>query len=454
MIDARTIHRYNVQAPRYTSYPTALQFSEVDHMEGPLAYIREHNRFPRNISLYIHLPFCASLCWFCGCTKVISRKQESSREYLEYLDRELRLTRPLIHPESRVVQVHLGGGTPTFLTADELKWLGERLHQDFHMADDVEMGVEIDPRRLSGEQVAALAENGFNRVALGIQDFDPRVQEAINRIQPIEQVERVIGWLREAGFHSLNFDLLYGLPRQDRQTNRHTLKEVLRLTPDRLAVYSYAHVPWIKPAQKLLDRYPMPDTEEKFRMLEQIHATLTEGGYEAIGMDHFARPGDELAVAQREGTLQRNFQGYSTRANTDLYAIGMSGISHIGNMYLQNRKELPDYYNALDNGTPPFFKQYMLSEDDCIRRETIMQLMCNMKLDLDALSHDLNIDAAHYFADELVRLRRFDEDGFIDWHDSGFTVSRKGRYFIRNIAMTFDAYLTSEPEQPRFSKSV
>lgn len=454
MIPEHIIHKYNIQAPRYTSYPTALKFEELENPEFPARAISNHNRQPRDISLYLHLPFCYSLCWFCGCTKVISRKQESSADYLDYLEKEFQLILPYLHPENRVIQVHLGGGSPTFLQPEELRWLGNRLHHHFNIADNVEMGVEIDPRRLTHDHIKALADTGFNRGSLGIQDVNPDVQKAINRVQPTEQVEEVISWLRQEQFESVNFDLIYGLPRQTSESIDETMDEIIRLDPDRLAVYSYAHVPWMKPAQKLLDGDQLPGPIQKFRLLEQVTQKLTHNGYRAIGMDHFAKPDDELSIAQDQDNLHRNFQGYSTWANVDLYAFGMSGISQVGDVYLQNLKELKDYYAALDADQSPYIKTYSLNDDDRIRRKVIMTLMCDMKLDFDQLSEDLGLNFKTYFADELTQLSSFEADNLLEWTESGFKLTLNGRFFVRNVATTFDAYLNTDQTSKRYSKSV
>ncbi len=453
MISDHLINKYNIQAPRYTSYPTALKFEELQDSSYPGRAISNRNREARDISLYLHLPFCYSLCWFCGCTKVISRKQESSATYLEYLDKEIQLILPQMNPENRVIQVHLGGGSPTFLQPSELRWLGTRLHHHFNIADKAEMGVEIDPRRLTHDHIKALADTGFNRGSLGVQDVNPEVQKAINRIQPTEQVEQVISWLREEEFESVNFDLIYGLPHQTPKSIDSTMDEIIRLNPDRLAVYSYAHVPWMKPAQKLLDGDHLPGPIDKFRMLEQVTGKLTGNGYRAIGMDHFAKPDDELSIAQDQNNLHRNFQGYSTWANVDLYAFGMSGISQVGDVYLQNIKELNDYYEALDADQSPYIKTYSLNEDDRIRRTVIMTLMCDMQLDFDALSDQTGVAFREYFADEIENLKPFESDGFLEWTVNGFKLTNDGRFFVRNVATTFDAYF-GEKKEKQFSKSV
>ncbi len=342
-VDRDLLAKYDIQAPRYTSYPSAAHFTAAVSADAIMERIRRNNtaRPPRDLSLYVHLPFCASRCWYCGCTTVITRRQESSAVYLRWLEGEITRMAVSLGPVRRVVQLHLGGGTPTFLRPEELRTLGALLRSRFAFAERVEAGVEIDPRGLTPEHVAALREAGFTRASVGVQDHDPAVQRAVNRTQPAELTAHAIAWLREAGFTSINIDLIYGLPRQSVASFSRTLEEVLALRPDRWAVFSYAHVPWLKPSQRLLERHGLPGPELKLALLEITVETLAAAGYAYIGMDHFARPDDELAAAQREGTLHRNFQGYTTHGETDLYGFGLSAISNAEGAYWQNEKTLP-----------------------------------------------------------------------------------------------------------------
>lgn len=452
-VDLDLVKKYNVPGPRYTSYPPATQFTEAAPKEVLLEKIRASNKTKRGLSLYFHLPFCHSLCWYCGCTTVITTRQDQSGKYLDYLKKELALMAPLLNPEREVVQLHFGGGTPTFLTPDEIRRLGKMIRAQFKVAPDAEAGVEMDPRRLTPDHVAALREIGFNRASIGVQDNDPAVQQAIHRIQPFELTERAVEWIRSAGFRSVNIDLIYGLPYQTPASFGKTLDDALRLRPDRFAVFNYAHVPWMKPAQKILKAESLPSPEVKLQLLKLTIEKLTSEGYVYIGMDHFARAEDELAVAQRQKTLQRNFQGYSTRGGTDIYAFGMSSISEADGVYWQNHKELPDYYTALDYGKMPLARGYILTGDDKVRRQTILRLMCDLELDYAAMSKMLDIDFTEYFACELDSLGALEADGLLLKTPGGLFVTDSGRLFIRNIAMCFDAYAPTRREN-RFSKTI
>lgn len=452
-IDLDLIQKYNVPGPRYTSYPPAPQFTDQVTWPEVAAKISQARSAERGLSLYFHIPFCESLCWYCGCTTVITTQKEKGALYLQYLDKEMSQMSARINPRRKVMQLHWGGGTPTFLSPEEIRYLGRSIRKHFNLAPDVEAGVEIDPRRLSRKHVEALREVGFNRASIGVQDFNPAVQTAMHRIQPREQTEQAMQWTREAGFQSINLDLIYGLPYQTVATFEQTLNEIIELGPDRLAVFSYAHVPWMKPAQKLLED-ALPSAETKLSILKLVIDKLTEGErYTYIGMDHFARPSDELAVAQRQKTLQRNFQGYSTKGGADIYAFGMSAISQADGVYWQNLKDLAAYYEKLDSGWEPFAKGYVLTTDDKIRRHAIMRLMCDMSLDYAALSKDLNIDFAEYFKDQLASMEDLEEDGLVRRDAEGLEVSDRGRLFIRNVAMRFDRYLPAAKER-RFSKTI
>jgi oxygen-independent coproporphyrinogen-3 oxidase len=449
-VDLDLIRKYNVPAPRYTSYPPATRFTEIA-AETVLERIRADDQSLRDLSLYFHLPFCQSLCWFCGCTTVITTQQEASSKYLDYLDREITFMAGMLNPRRKVVQLHFGGGTPTFLRPDEIRRLGRLIRSRFTYARDIEAGVEIDPRRVVRDHITALREAGFNRASLGVQDFNPAVQKAVHRIQSKDETERTIEWLREDGFVSLNIDLIYGLPHQTVGSFEQTLNDVIKLKPDRFAVFNYAHVPWLKPAQNILKTLPTP--EVKLEMLKHTIEHLTSSGYVYIGMDHFARHDDELAVAQRNKTLQRNFQGYSTRGETDIYAFGMSSISQANDAYWQNQKELEKYYGALDSNQSPISKGYFLTDDDKIRRQVIMRLMCDMGMDFASLSESTGIDFTRYFSAELNSLSDLEADGLIATNDRGLTVTELGRLLIRNIAVRFDAY-HAKGKETAFSRSI
>jgi oxygen-independent coproporphyrinogen III oxidase len=452
-VDVDLVRKYNVPGPRYTSYPPATHFTQDLARDRILEGIRANNQAPRDLSLYYHLPFCYSLCWYCGCTTVITPQQAKSATYLQYLEKEMDLLKPLIHPQRKVLQLHFGGGTPTFLLPDEIRRLGQLIHDRFTLHPEVEAGVEIDPRRIVRDHLVALREIGFNRASFGVQDHDPIVQKAIHRIQPFDQTRAAVDWAREAGFGSVNVDLIYGLPHQTPQSFERTIDEVLTLEPDRFAVFNYAYVPWIKPAQKIIPEASLPSAETKLQLLKLTIEKLTSVGYVYIGMDHFARANDELALAQQHKTLQRNFQGYSTRGGADIYAFGMSSISQTDQLYWQNLKALPDYYRELDQDRHPIAKGFFLSADDQIRRTTIMRLMCDLALDYRAMSGLLQIDFPAYFAAELGSLEDLSADGLLNRRPGGFSVTETGRLFIRNIAMRFDAHLQRETER-RYSRTV
>jgi oxygen-independent coproporphyrinogen III oxidase len=448
------VRKYNVPGPRYTSYPPATKFTEPFAWPRLFEKISASNKTGRGLSLYFHIPFCETLCWFCGCTTVITNNHEQAASYLDYLEKEIARMALLLDPKRKVVQLHWGGGSPTFLHPDEIRRLGGIIRKHFKFSDDIEAGVEIDPRRLSKDHLLALREIGFNRASLGVQDFEPQVQEAIHRIQPRDMTQRVLDWTRDLGFGSVNFDLIYGLPHQTPETFNRTLDSVLEMGPDRLAVFSYAHVPWIKPAQKILEQKELPAPETKLELLKTVIERLTENNrYVYIGMDHFARPGDELVTAQRNKTLQRNFQGYSTRGNADIFAFGMSAISQIPDVYWQNEKELPAYYAALDSGNTPFPRSCVLTDDDKTRRETIMRVMCDLSLDFAAMSRAFGIQFEEYFANELAALAPFESDGLVRRSPHGLEVTDTGRLFIRNIAMCFDNTLALASER-KHSKTI
>ena len=453
-VDLDLIRKYNVPGPRYTSYPPATHFTDEVDKDALMESIRKNNETQRDLSLYYHLPFCESLCWFCGCTTVITKDHSRSENYLNHIDREMDLMREHLNPDRKVVQVHLGGGTPTFLQPDELRRLGNHIRERFQFGERVEAGAEIDPRRITRDTIQALKDAGFNRASMGVQDHNPEVQKAIHRIQPYEMTRQAIDWLRECDFESLNVDLIYGLPYQTVDSFEKTLEDTLKLQPDRLAVFSYAHVPWIKPAQKILqERMELPSPETKLELLKLTIEKLTSEGYVYIGMDHFAKEDDELTVAQRTKTLQRNFQGYSTQEGVDIYAFGMSSISQSQDAYWQNLKELPDYCASVDEGKLPIQRGYILTEEDHLRRRTIMRLMCDLELDYANMSELLGLDFESTYAQELDSLKNMEEDGLIHKSATGLTVTELGRLLIRNIAMRFDGY-QNERKEGRFSKTI
>jgi oxygen-independent coproporphyrinogen III oxidase len=451
-VDFNLIKKYNVAGPRYTSYPPATHFTEEVSFEELFDKMRDNGRSDRDLSLYFHIPFCWSLCWFCGCNTVITTDRKASGNYISYLEKEMALMSRMLNREREVVQLHFGGGTPTFLAPEDIRTLGRSIRSNFELSKDLEAGVEIDPRRLEFEHLLALREAGFNRASIGVQDHDPKVQKAVHRIQPLEQTQAVVNWIRETGFASLNIDLIYGLPFQTPETFERTIDDVLALQPDRFAVFSYAHVPWMKPAQKILGANALAP-ELKLELLKLTIEKLTSAGYVYIGMDHFARESDELALAQKRKTLQRNFQGYSTREGADIYAFGMSSISQADGIYWQNIKELAPYCASLDEQKLPIAKGYILTDEDFIRRQTIMRLMCDLGLDYDAMSSALKINFREHFAAELDSLGDMEADGLVARGEKELSVTEAGRLFIRNIAMRFDAY-NAAGKEGRFSRTI
>jgi oxygen-independent coproporphyrinogen III oxidase len=454
-VNLELVRKYNQPGPRYTSYPPATRFAPSFEKAALLEKIRQNNESADgNLSLYFHLPFCRSLCWYCGCTTIITTQQKKSASYLELIDREMDVLRGRINPERKVVQLHFGGGTPTFLLPDELRALGRMIHRRFNIAPDAEFGVEIDPRRLTEDHIKALKEIGCNRVSLGVQDHNPQVQLAIHRIQPLEVTQKAVDWARAAGIKMVNVDLIYGLPHQTPVTFQKTLDEIIALRPDRLAVFSYAHVPWIKPSQKILETENLPDAETKLQLLKLTMDKLTANEqFVNIGMDHFARPDDELALAQKNKTLQRNFQGYSTCGNTDIYSFGISSISQAADAYWQNFKEIDAYAEALGRGELPIERGYVLTADDVVRRKVIMRLMCDLEIDYAGLSTQVGVNVPEYFASEIASLTDLESDGLLERNANGLKVTGAGRLFIRNVAMRFDAYLPKQLER-RFSQTV
>jgi oxygen-independent coproporphyrinogen-3 oxidase len=450
ILDLSLIRKYSIPGPRYTSYPPATKFTtEVGPLELEDAIAKDNRPGAGPISLYFHLPFCESRCWFCGCNTVITKRRDSAGEYLDDLVREVKLTAARMDRSRPITQIHFGGGTPTFFPPDELRRLGALIGEYFpNRAADCEFSVEIDPRRLSEDHVAALREIGATRASLGVQDTNPRVQLAIHRFQPQSVNLQAFDWLRAHGFRSINVDLIYGLPLQTPETFTQTVADVLSLNPDRLSVFSYAHVPWIKPAQKIFDdREQLPGAEEKLAMAAVAHEKLTAAGYIDIGLDHFARPNDELAVAQREGTLHRNFQGYSTRGGASLYSFGMSSISSTADTYRQNYKTLPEWRAALDAGRLPIDRGLRLTEEDARRRTIIMRLMCDRRLDFAALSKALCVDFTERYADELESLTDLEADGIVVRDENAIEVTPAGVPLLRVVAMRFDPYVTSAMTQ-------
>jgi oxygen-independent coproporphyrinogen-3 oxidase len=444
--DADLLRRYDRPGPRYTSYPTAPQF----HAGFGEAQLREQCRhsnedpIPRRLSLYVHVPYCFSPCFYCGCNRVITRDLARGERYLEHLLLEIERTAPLFDRDRDVVQLHFGGGTPNFLKPAQLGRIVESLDRHFHFSRSPErdFSIELDPRFLDPGDIAALGAIGFNRASLGVQDFDPEVQAAVNRIQGEDETRAVVEACRAAGMRSVNIDLIYGLPRQNATAFGRTLDTVIAMRPDRLAVYGYAHLPSMFKAQRQIVEADLPDAEAKLGLLQLAIAKLCEAGYRYIGMDHFALPGDDLARAQARGDLHRNFMGYTTHADTDLVGLGVSAISHVGDSFSQNARDLPSWEHALDAGRLPVWRGLQLQRDDILRADVIQALMCQGELDLRAIEARHEIDFATYFADALPRLQALAADGLVELRPGRIEVTSRGRLLMRIIAMCFDAYLT------------
>lgn len=447
--------KYGANGPRYTSYPTALQFrDEFD----PADYVRaagDPGASASDLSLYFHIPFCNTACFYCGCNKIATNNRRRARPYLEQLKRELALQAALFDPARPVTQLHWGGGTPTFLSDDETAELMAATREHFALAPDAdaEFSIEIDPRTVTPATLVHLRNIGFNRLSLGVQDFDPVVQQAINRIQPLAMTADLLSAARTTGFHSVSVDLIYGLPHQTVAVFARTLETIIELAPDRLSVFGYAHMPHLFKMQRQIDDATLPPPEARIALLGLAIDMLTQAGYVYIGMDHFARPSDELVRAQRNGTLQRNFQGYSTRADTDLVGFGVSSIGKVGDVYAQNAKDLPAYGAALDAGRLPIARGVRLTPDDRLRRDVITQLMCNLELPFSHIEAAHGIRFADHFARELDALRGFEQDGLLTVAGDRLTIHPAGRMVVRNIAMAFDAYLGQTPRQ-RYSRTV
>ena len=460
--DAALIRKLNQMGPRYTSYPTADRFS-ADF--GAADYVAAVERVaqraePRGLSLYVHIPFCESLCYYCACNKIITQDREKAVVYLDYLKREIAMQGRLLAGMNSIEQLHFGGGTPTYLSDEQMDDLLACLRQWFTFApdDSGEYSIEVDPRTVTPARIDTLRRQGFNRISLGVQDFDPDVQQAVNRIQPEAQTVEVIEAARAAGFRSISIDLIYGLPKQSARTMAQTLEKVVAANPDRIAIYNYAHMPHLFKSQKLIVTADLPTPDAKLDMLALCIERLGAAGYVYIGMDHFAKPDDDLAVSQREGRLQRNFQGYSTHAEADMVALGVSGISAFGATYSQNDKSIAGYYARLDEGTLPIRRGVALTDDDLLRRTVIGRLMCDFALGFAELPLAPGVVFAEYFADELVQLRRLADDGLLSIDADGLRVSLKGRLLIRNVCMVFDLYLGAGREQQpaplRYSRTI
>ncbi|MGE0199915.1 MAG: oxygen-independent coproporphyrinogen III oxidase [Candidatus Melainabacteria bacterium] len=459
-VPADLLKKYDTTGPRYTSYPTAPVWHEGYTASSHRAAIAESNQDPRYtglpLSIYMHLPFCEARCLFCACNVIITQQRDQAKTYLEYLYREIEMTASRMNTARPVIQYHWGGGTPTYLSPEQMSALFRFSKEHFTFDPDAEIAIEVDPRITTREQIATLRELGFNRVSLGVQDFDATVQEAVHRIQPISQTAAMLDQCRELGFKGINFDLIYGLPHQTPDTFNQTLTEVLAMAPDRIALYNFAHVPWMAPHQKAIDEGALPDGESKFRIFRTALNRFLEAGYIYIGMDHFARPDDELAQALHNNTLHRNFMGYTVAPPADLYGFGVSAISGLQDHYGQNVKKLSQYYEHLDQKSLPTARGLTLGGEDHLRRDIILTILCRGQLDYAAIQAKHGVHIPEHFPDALHRLAPMAQDGLLTLHDSGFTLTPLGRVFSRNIAMPFDEYLPKQQaaEKPTFSKTL
>lgn len=453
--DTDLINKYDVAGPRYTSYPTAVQFTPEFTEQSYREQAALSNQSARDLSLYFHLPFCDTICYYCACNKVITKDRNKAEPYLQALHKEIAMQAELFDASRKVNQLHWGGGTPTFISHQQMAELMQVTRQHFNLHDDDsgEYSIEIDPREVNRESIKLLRDIGFNRMSLGVQDFDPAVQKAVNRIQSEEQTLSALSNAREFGFKSISTDLIYGLPLQTQKSFSVTLQRIIELSPDRISLFNYAHMPELFKPQRRINEADMPNAETKLAILKQSTEQLMEAGYVYIGMDHFAKPDDELSIAQQQGKLYRNFQGYATHADCDLIGLGITSIGTIHNSFSQNLKTLDEYQATINSGKLAIYRGVEIDQDDLIRREVIMQLICHFHLNFSPIEAKYNIEFSHYFADELKRLTVMCDDGLIEMNDQSISVTDKGRFLIRNICMTFDRYHNSQNQQ-RFSKAI
>ena len=456
VLDTALVKKYDGFGPRYTSYPTADRFNAAVTAETYVDAIHTRNqeRPSAPLSLYVHIPFCNTICYYCACNKVITKDHGRSAKYIKYVGREIEIVSGLVEGGPKVEQLHWGGGTPTFLARDEMSMLMGMLRGHFAFAPDAEVSIEVDPRKVSADTIAFLGRLGFNRISVGIQDFDPVVQQAVNRIQTEAETMTVIDAARSNGFVSVNADLIYGLPRQTVAGFSATLDKVIAASPDRIALYSYAHVPHLFKPQRRIDVDALPAPETKLSILALAIEKLGAAGYRYIGMDHFAKPGDELAVAQARKKLHRNFQGYSTKPDCDMLAFGISAIGKVGAAYVANVKTLDEYYAKLDTGALPVMRGVELDADDLIRRDVIQKLMCNFELDFAALGAQYGIAFADYFAPDLASLAPLAADGLVVLTDHDLEVTMRGRLLVRTVAMHFDRYLREAQQKAQYSRVI
>ena len=439
------LEKFDTSGPRYTSYPTAPQFhTDITYNDWEIA-LQKSNKSNKNISLYFHIPFCQSLCFFCGCNMQVTRNQALVENYLIHLFIEMEMIAGKLDSSKTISQIHFGGGTPNFLNPNQILLLGEKINSLFNLSNKVEFSCEIDPRTISINHVEALVGIGVNRISIGIQDFDRDVQESVNRVNSYSQVKKVQSWFAKFGIDKFNFDLIYGLPLQSLNSFSKTLSQVIELNPSRIASYNFAYLPWLKPHHKLINEDDLPPAKTKIKLLELIIQTLSQNGYTYIGMDHFAKNDDELIIAQQNGTLQRNFQGYSTQKETDLFAFGVSSISSFGGAFFQNFKEISSYNSNLESSLLPVEKGYICSTNDKLIQNVISSLMCNLEIDFQKFSQKHNVDFTSIFDNELAVLAsEFEGDSLIEISPQKLSISKVGRLFVRNIVMIFDQYIKTD----------
>ena len=456
VIDPVLLRSHDVSGPRYTSYPTADRFVEAFGEAELRDWVAKRNigGISQPLSAYVHLPFCDTVCYYCACNKVVTRDHSRSAKYIKYLRKELALLRPLLGADRKLCQLHWGGGTPTFLAHEEMAELMASLDDTFERQADADVSIEVDPRRVATGTMAFLAGLGFNRVSIGVQDFDAAVQHAVHRIQSEEVTRRVIEEAREAGFRSVNLDLIYGLPKQTLDSFNRTLDKVIALSPDRIALYSYAHLPKLFKPQRRIAEADLPSAESKLQIMTLAIGRLTREGWLYIGMDHFAKPADELAVAQRQGRLQRNFQGYSTRPESDMLGFGISAIGRVGPTYYQNVKGLTEYYAELDAGRLPVARGIELTRDDLVRRAVVQALSCHFRVSLESIELAYLLDFRTYFSSELKDLRRLALEGLVELAPDWIVVTPKGRLLVRRICMVFDRYLREREARATYSRVI
>lgn len=452
IVDRHLIQKYDTAGPRYTSYPTALEFHENFQAKDFIEHVEQSNRQGGPLSLYFHLPFCDTVCFYCACNKIITKNRDHAAPYLENIYKELALKSALIDNNRKVTQLHWGGGTPTFISEQQMQDLMNQTRRYFTLADDADISIEIDPREANANTIDLLKRLGFNRISLGVQDFDPAVQKAVNRIQSEAETLAVIHAARQHNFRSISVDLIYGLPLQTLSGFDVTLDKIIAAEPDRISLFNYAHMPNLFKTQRQIKSEDLPTAEQKLSILQRSIEKLTQAGYQYIGMDHFAKPDDELSLAQQQNRLHRNFQGYATHAECDLIGFGITSIGHIGNAYVQNVKTLQEYDSLLQQNQLPLLRGLSLSDDDKLRRQIITRLICDFALDIVQIENDYQIRFNDYFADAYPQLEQFAEDGLLQYNRETIVVLPAGRLLIRNICMAFDKY--SQQAKQRFSKVI